>query len=163
MGPATCSGYGCCMSVLYLLLGLALSADPFGSCQNEAVASKQMIPIQAYLSSTQSIYHTSWLATPGQILSWGWRQLGLSGGLSGEDKLSVGTFVLLANLEVGRDRPNPWKSLADERRIVARRSCEPHPARIVSTESTRGKCFKPNLLPVSTVEPSSPTQTSSSS
>ena len=47
----------------------------------------------------ESIYYKSWSISPWQILSWGFRQLGLAGGAAGEDKLSVGELVVVANVE----------------------------------------------------------------
>ncbi|KAI9848101.1 MAG: hypothetical protein M1837_001203 [Sclerophora amabilis] len=65
----------------------------------ESVASKDLIPLQDFLNSATSLYHTSWVVTPWQIIRWGLRQLGLAEGPHGVDKLSVGRFVLLANVE----------------------------------------------------------------
>ncbi|KAI9827266.1 MAG: hypothetical protein M1832_005404 [Thelocarpon impressellum] len=70
-----------------------------GTVVNEWVARRDMVPFDAYLASPQSIYHSSWTVTPWQVFSWGLRQLGLGGGSWKEDKLAVGRFVVLENVE----------------------------------------------------------------
>lgn len=40
------------------------------------------------------------MLSPWQILHWGLRQIGLAGGTSAEDRLSVGDLVLVGNVEV---------------------------------------------------------------
>lgn len=59
-----------------------------------------MIPMSEFLGATKSIYARSWTVTPWQIAIWGLKQLGLAGGASGEDRLAVGRFVVLDNVEV---------------------------------------------------------------
>ena len=66
--------------------------------QQDALAKKEMVPLQDFLNSPTSIYHRSWIPTPWQLLSWSLRQLGLAGG-SSNDKLAVGNFVVVANVE----------------------------------------------------------------
>ncbi|KAI9756047.1 MAG: CCA tRNA nucleotidyltransferase, mitochondrial [Chaenotheca gracillima] len=70
-----------------------------GTVINESLATKDVVPLQQFLTSKTSIFHNSWTVSPWQILSWGLRQLGLAGGARGEDKLPVGSFVLRANAE----------------------------------------------------------------
>lgn len=62
-----------------------------------------MFPRYQFMTRPESIYHRSWGFTPWQIIAWSLKQLGLGGGLRGEDVLAVGSFVLLGNVEVGRD------------------------------------------------------------
>ena len=69
--------------------------------KRDAVEKKDMIPLNEFLSSNTSIYHKSWIITPGQVISWMLRQLGVAGETSADDKLAVGNFVLVANVEVG--------------------------------------------------------------
>ncbi|KAI9679260.1 MAG: hypothetical protein M1817_005279 [Caeruleum heppii] len=71
-----------------------------GTVINDAVARKQMYPLDRFLSSTESIYHSSWVIAPWQVLFWGLDQLGLRSGAQGEDKPSVGRFVLVPNVEI---------------------------------------------------------------
>lgn len=75
--------------------------------KRDAVEKKEMIPVKDFLSSSTSIYNKSWMITPGQVISWMLRQLGVTGGVSAEDKLSVGNFVLVANVEVS-PLPKLW-------------------------------------------------------
>ncbi|KZF23232.1 Snf7 family protein [Xylona heveae TC161] len=70
-----------------------------GAVINEAVAQKQLLPLQEFLTTTTSIYHKSWIGSPWSVISWGLRQLGVIGGVSGEDKLSVGQFAIVGNIE----------------------------------------------------------------
>ncbi|KAI9800314.1 MAG: hypothetical protein M1833_003428 [Piccolia ochrophora] len=70
-----------------------------GVVLKEAVAKKDLLPLQDFLTSNDSVYHTSWFVTPWHVLRWSLRQLGLAGSLSGEDQLAVGRFIFLANVE----------------------------------------------------------------
>ncbi|KAI9797661.1 MAG: hypothetical protein M1825_005720 [Sarcosagium campestre] len=49
--------------------------------------------------SPEPVYHSSWRGTPWQLVVWGLRQLGLSGGAAGEDRLAVGQFIILTNIQ----------------------------------------------------------------
>ncbi|KAI9730410.1 MAG: hypothetical protein M1834_005920 [Cirrosporium novae-zelandiae] len=71
-----------------------------GAVINEGIQRKEMIPFQEFLTTPTSIYNRSWVITPWQILKWGLKQLGLAGGSYGEDRLSIGQFVLIRNVEV---------------------------------------------------------------
>jgi len=51
------------------------------------------------MSAKTSIYSRTWLPSPWQVVSWGLRQLGLVNRDSG-DKLGVGRFVVMDNVEV---------------------------------------------------------------
>ncbi|KAI9705565.1 MAG: hypothetical protein M1836_006321 [Candelina mexicana] len=70
-----------------------------GAVVSEAVARKRIIPLDEFLTATKSVYARSWVVTPWQIAAWGLRQLGLAGGATGEDRLAVGKFVVLGNVE----------------------------------------------------------------
>ena len=70
-----------------------------GTVIREAVDRKEMMPLRGFMDAREGIYRKSWATTPWDILGWGLRQLGLAGGQNGEDKLPVGKFVVLANVE----------------------------------------------------------------
>ncbi|KAI9781598.1 MAG: hypothetical protein M1839_005813 [Geoglossum umbratile] len=70
-----------------------------GAVISEAVVKKEMFPLRDFLVSTESIYNKSWIITPWQAISWSLRQLGIVGGASQADNLSLGRFVVLANVE----------------------------------------------------------------
>ncbi|KAI9765669.1 MAG: hypothetical protein M1840_007227 [Geoglossum simile] len=70
-----------------------------GTVINEAVARREMFPLKDFLVSTESIYNRSWVITPWQAISWSLRQLGIVGGASQTGNLSLGRFVVLANVE----------------------------------------------------------------
>ncbi|TPX15044.1 uncharacterized protein E0L32_004874 [Thyridium curvatum] len=71
-----------------------------GSVVREAALEKDLIPLQDFLKAKESIYQRSWTSLPWNVVSWGLRQLGLTGGVSGgDDKLPGGQFVVLANVE----------------------------------------------------------------
>jgi len=59
-----------------------------------------MVPLHEFLSSKTSIYNRSWVPSPWQVISWGLRQLGVIGAPGSQDKLAVGNFVVMANVEV---------------------------------------------------------------
>lgn len=65
----------------------------------DAVDKRELIPLNDFLSARRSIYSKTWVPSPWQVVSWGLRQVG-AGGLLGGDKLAVGSFVVLANVEV---------------------------------------------------------------
>lgn len=70
-----------------------------GMVVQDAIMKKEMMSLPAFRSANESIYRKTWTGLPWQILTWGLRQLGLSGGQSGEDKLPVGRFVVIPNIE----------------------------------------------------------------
>ena len=71
-----------------------------GAAVEDAAGNKDLIQLKEFLDATQSVYTKSWIPTPWQVLSWGLRQLGLSGGGSAQDRLVAGNFVVMANVEV---------------------------------------------------------------
>lgn len=66
----------------------------------DAVQRKELVPLREFLDAKKSIYAKSWVPTPWQVVSWGLRQLGVTGGDSAEDRLVAGNFVVMANVEV---------------------------------------------------------------
>ncbi|KAF2238929.1 hypothetical protein EV356DRAFT_572970 [Viridothelium virens] len=74
-----------------------------GSVIHDAVEKKEMIPLKDFLSSNTSIYSRNWTITPQQVITWMLRQLGMVGGVSTQDRLAVGQFVLVANVESAAD------------------------------------------------------------
>lgn len=61
---------------------------------------RELIPLNDFLNAKNSIYSKSWIPSPWQVVSWGLKQIGIGGLLGGEDKLAVGNFVVMANVEV---------------------------------------------------------------
>lgn len=63
---------------------------------------KDLIQLKEFLDAKQSVYATSWIPTPWQILSWGLRQLGVIGdGTEGlDERVATADFVVMANVEV---------------------------------------------------------------
>lgn len=70
-----------------------------GTVVRDAIAKKEMMPVQEFLATRESVYHKSWIIKPWDIVSWGLKQLGLAGGEDGEDRLPVGRLVILSNIE----------------------------------------------------------------
>ena len=68
--------------------------------QKESLEEKQIFQLPDFLTRVESVHVKPRIFTPWHILAWGLRLLGLQGGVAGEDKLPVGRFVLLHNLEV---------------------------------------------------------------
>jgi len=73
-----------------------------GAVIQDAVDSGALIPLQNFMASKKSIYTKSWVPTPWQVMSWGLRQLGVSS-TNSDDKLAVGNFVVLANVEAAAE------------------------------------------------------------
>ena len=69
----------------------------------EAVQKKEMIPLADFTSSKESIYKSSWLPSPWKILQWSLRQVGVLGQSRSPDKLQLGSFVVVKNVEVAAD------------------------------------------------------------
>lgn len=72
-----------------------------GTVIREASLQRDLIPLQEFLASQQSIFYKSWGSIPWSVASWGFRQLGLTGAFTfgSEDRLPGGKFVVIANLE----------------------------------------------------------------
>lgn len=67
---------------------------------HDAVSKKEFLPLKDFLNSPTNIYKTSWIPSPWSVLQWGLKQIGIIGQPGFGDKLEVGNFVVLSNLEV---------------------------------------------------------------
>ena len=87
-------------------LGRALEIRPYGrpsgltEVVKDAVERKELVPQREYLEQVESIYSRRWIPTPWEVVKWGLKSLGL-GILYGANRLSVGRFVVIENVEVG--------------------------------------------------------------
>ncbi|KAH6607938.1 snf7 [Trichoderma cornu-damae] len=72
-----------------------------GTVINEALAQKDLIPLQGFLQSNQNIYQQqqSWSQIPWNIVGWALRQLGVIDPARGEDKIPKGNYVIMKNVE----------------------------------------------------------------
>ncbi|KAL7958287.1 Snf7 domain-containing protein [Trichoderma compactum] len=70
-----------------------------GTVINEALAQKDLIPLQSFLQSNQSIYQQSWSQVPWNVMGWALRQLGVLDPSRGEDKIPKGNYVVMRNVE----------------------------------------------------------------
>lgn len=72
-----------------------------GAVIREAMQQKDLIPLQQFVASKESIYHKTWTSIPWAVAAWGFRQLGLTGAFTfgSDDRLPGGQFVVIANLE----------------------------------------------------------------
>jgi charged multivesicular body protein 7 len=68
---------------------------------HEAVQKKEMVPVKEFLNAKDSIYKTSWIPSPWTVMQWGLRQV--LGGQKVPDKLKVGDFVVIKNVEAAAD------------------------------------------------------------
>ena len=71
-----------------------------GAAIEDAARRKELVQLDEFLKTKKSVYAKSWIPTPWQVLSWGLRQLGVTGGDAAEDRLVAGNFVIMANVEV---------------------------------------------------------------
>lgn len=69
--------------------------------QDDAVARRDLIPLNAFERAAQSLYKKGRLLSPWSFISWATRQLGFTGIESGGGKLREGRYVIVPNLEVG--------------------------------------------------------------
>jgi charged multivesicular body protein 7 len=70
---------------------------------HDAVLKKEMLPLKDFLASKVSIYKTSWIPSPWKVLQWSLRQAGVMGQPRVPDKLGVGNYVVVKNVEVAAD------------------------------------------------------------
>jgi charged multivesicular body protein 7 len=70
-----------------------------GTVLNDAALKKEMIPLREFLTSSESIYRRSWGMTPWSVLSWGLRQLGVTGGPQSDDTLPSAQLVIISNVD----------------------------------------------------------------
>jgi charged multivesicular body protein 7 len=66
----------------------------------DAVSKKEMIPLKEFLSLKTSIYKSTWTISPLNVVKWGLRQLGVLGEPGSPQKLGIGNFVVLHNVEI---------------------------------------------------------------
>ncbi|KAH6889115.1 Snf7-domain-containing protein [Thelonectria olida] len=77
-----------------------------GTVVREAAAEREFIPLQDFRKSQQSIYTRTWSGLPWTVMSWTLRQLGVIDPSRGDDKLPVGQFVVVKNLEAATKELN---------------------------------------------------------
>jgi charged multivesicular body protein 7 len=70
-----------------------------GTVVHDLIMRKEMMPLQEFLSFKETIYSKNWTSLPWNILRWGFKQLGLTGGQHCESNLSMGKLVIIPNLE----------------------------------------------------------------
>jgi len=70
-----------------------------GAVIQDAIAKKEMIPLNDFMTSKNSIYQKSWPLHPWQLVTWGLRQLGMTVDGNGEDSMPSRSLVLVPNLE----------------------------------------------------------------
>lgn len=72
-----------------------------GTAINEALAQRDLIPLQTFLQSTQNIYQQqqSWSQVPWNVMGWALRQIGVIDPTRGEDKIPKGNYVVMKNVE----------------------------------------------------------------
>ncbi|EHK46259.1 hypothetical protein TRIATDRAFT_298982 [Trichoderma atroviride IMI 206040] len=72
-----------------------------GTVINEALAQRDLIPLQTFLQSTQNIYQQqqSWSQVPWNVMGWALRQIGVIDPTRGEDKIPKGNYVVMKNVE----------------------------------------------------------------
>lgn len=72
-----------------------------GTVINEALAQRDLIPLQTFLQSPQNIYQQqqSWSQVPWNVMGWALRQMGVIDPNRGEDKIPKGNYVVMKNVE----------------------------------------------------------------
>ncbi|KAL6892218.1 Snf7 domain-containing protein [Trichoderma evansii] len=72
-----------------------------GTVINEALAQRDLIPLQTFLQSTQNIYQhqQGWSQVPWNVMGWALRQIGVIDPTRGEDKIPKGNYVVMKNVE----------------------------------------------------------------
>ncbi|UNI20397.1 hypothetical protein JDV02_006488 [Purpureocillium takamizusanense] len=65
----------------------------------EAIANKDLLPVQEFLQSKHSIGARSWAELPWNALGWTLRQLGVVDSARGEDRLPKGRYVIVQNVD----------------------------------------------------------------
>ncbi|KAI9745579.1 MAG: hypothetical protein M1818_001113 [Claussenomyces sp. TS43310] len=70
-----------------------------GTVLRNAIARREMIPLQEFAAAKESIYQRTWTFNPWKAVTWSLWQLGVAGSDSGEDTLPAGQLVLLTNVE----------------------------------------------------------------
>ncbi|KAI0889523.1 Snf7-domain-containing protein [Annulohypoxylon maeteangense] len=67
-----------------------------GTVLQDAIANGEMMSLQQFLKTKESIYYRSWGNIPWSVMSWGLKQVGIGGP---GDSLPRGQFVVLQNLD----------------------------------------------------------------
>ncbi|TIA47281.1 hypothetical protein D6C77_10285 [Aureobasidium pullulans] len=70
-----------------------------GAVIQDALDKRDFVPLDDFLNSTKSVYAKTWIPSPWQLVSWGLKQIGVASLFGPSDKLSVGNFVVMANVE----------------------------------------------------------------
>jgi charged multivesicular body protein 7 len=70
-----------------------------GTVFKESLGVKDLLPLQDFLRSRESIYYQSWVDLPWNLVSWTLRKIWTSDSTDQEDKLPDGQFVLVKNVE----------------------------------------------------------------
>lgn len=70
---------------------------------HDAVAKREFLPLQEFLTAKTSVYSKSWILSPLDVVRWGLRQIGVLGQPQFTDKLGVGNFVVLKNVEAAAE------------------------------------------------------------
>ena len=66
----------------------------------DAVRKKELIQLQEFLDAKTSVYASSWVPTPWQVLSWGLRALGVLGDGTEEGRVERADFIVVGLVEV---------------------------------------------------------------
>jgi charged multivesicular body protein 7 len=80
-----------------------------GAAVQDAVRRKELIQLKEFLEAKGSVYASSWIPTPWQVLSWGLRALGVLG--DGTERVEKAEFVVLGLLEVSSIYSGRWVGL----------------------------------------------------
>ncbi|KAK4920571.1 hypothetical protein LTR28_012875, partial [Elasticomyces elasticus] len=74
-----------------------------GAVVRDAVARGQLVPLAEFLGRSGSLFARRWVPSPGQVVGWALRLLGVGGegDGDGEERLDGGNFVVVASVEVG--------------------------------------------------------------
>ncbi|CAI6087726.1 unnamed protein product [Clonostachys chloroleuca] len=70
-----------------------------GTVVREAVAAKNLVPLNDFLKAQTNIYQRGWGQLPWTVVGWTLRQLGVVDPARGEDTLPAGRYVAMQNLE----------------------------------------------------------------
>ncbi|KAL3960522.1 hypothetical protein ACCO45_005639 [Purpureocillium lilacinum] len=70
-----------------------------GTALREAIATKDLLPVQEFLQSEQGTGARSWVGLPWSALGWTLRQLGIVDPARGEDRLPKGRYVITQNVD----------------------------------------------------------------
>ncbi|SLM33997.1 Snf7 [Lasallia pustulata] len=108
-----------------------------GTVVDEAISQRRMVPLQDFLHATSSTYNRTWRFRPWGLFSWGMKLFDFVSGASADERLRVGQYVLVHNVEeVGK---RIMAQLSDRRtrvdRIYPRVAFEKQAAKVVNAEA----------------------------